>query len=177
MNVALRTAGDPRALASAVRGEVSRLDPELPVTKLRTMEQVLDSSLAPRRLSMWLLTVFATAALLLAALGIYGVMAYAVTRRTREIGIRMALGASRAGVLRSVVGEGMKLVAFGLIGGVAASLALTRLMAKMLYGVSATDPLTFTVVAMLLCAVSLAANVVPARRAAGVDPMSALRHD
>src|SRR5439155_1068217 len=172
MNAALRTAGDPRAHASAVRGEVSRLDPELPVTKLRTMEQVLDGSLAPRRLSMWLLSAFASAALLLAALGIYGVMAYAVTRRTREIGIRMALGASRAGVLRGVVTEGMKLVTFGLIGGIAASLALTRLIATMLYGVSPTDPLTFAAVALLLSLVALAANLVPARRAASVDPMS-----
>jgi putative ABC transport system permease protein len=177
MNLALRAAGDPLALASAVRREVSLLDPELPVTKLRTMQQILDGSLAPRRLSMWLLTVFALAALLLAALGIYGVMAYAVTLRTREIGIRMALGAQRANVLLMVLGQGMKLVAAGVIAGVAASLALTRLMASLLYGVSPADPPTFAAVALLLVAIALVAQFPPARRAVSVDPTVALRHE
>ncbi len=177
MNLALRAAGDPLALASAVRREVSLLDPELPVTKLRTMQQILDGSLAPRRLSMWLLTVFALAALLLAALGIYGVMAYAVTLRTREIGIRMALGAPRASVLRMILGQGIKLVAAGVIAGVAASLALTRLMASLLYGVSPADPPTFAAVALLLVSIALLAQFPPARRAVSVDPAVALRHE
>jgi putative ABC transport system permease protein len=177
MNLALRAAGDPLALASAVRREVSLLDPELPVTKLRTMQQILDGSLAPRRLSMWLLTVFALAALLLAALGIYGVMAYAVTLRTREIGIRMALGAPRASVLQMVLGQGMKLVAAGVVVGVAASLALTRLMVSLLYGVSPADPPTFAAVALLLVSITLLAQFPPARRAVSVDPAVALRHE
>ena len=147
------------------------------MTKLRTMQQILDGSLAPRRLSMWLLTVFALAALLLAALGIYGVMAYAVTLRTREIGIRMALGAQRASVLRMVIGQGMKLVALGVIIGLAASLALTRFMASLLYGVSATDPLTLAAVALLLTSIALLAQFAPARRAVTVDPTFALRHE
>ncbi len=177
MNLALRTSGDPLALANAVRREVAQLDPELPVTKLRTIQQILDNSLASRRLSMWLLTVFALAALLLAALGIYGVMAYAVARRTREIGIRMALGAQRADVLGMILGQGMKLAAFGLSIGLAASLALTRLMTSLLYDVKPTDPLTYTAVALLLISIALAANFAPARRAVSVDPTVALRHD
>jgi ABC-type antimicrobial peptide transport system permease subunit len=144
------------------------------VTKLRTIQQILDSSLDPRRLSMWLLTVFALAALLLAALGIYGVMAYAVARRTREIGIRMALGAPRADVLGMFLGKGMKLVASI---GLAASLAFTRLMTSLLYDVKPTDPLTYAAVALLLISIALAANLAPARRAASVDPTVALRHD
>jgi predicted permease len=177
MNLAMLTSGDPLALSGAVRGEVRRLDPELPVTKIRTIRQILDSSLAPRRLSMWLLTVFALAALLLAALGIYGVMAYAVARRTREIGIRMALGAQRPNVLRMVLGQGMKLVAFGVAIGLGASLALTRLMTSFLYDVKPTDPLTYAAVALLLILIALAANFAPARRAVSVDPTVALRHE
>jgi putative ABC transport system permease protein len=177
MNLAMRTSGDPLALANAVRREVARLDPELPVTKLRTIQQILDSSLAPRRLSMWLLTVFALAALLLAALGIYGVMAYAVARRTREIGIRMALGAQWVNVLGMIMGQGMKLVAAGLALGLAASLALTRLMTSLLYDVKPTDPLTYAAVALLLILIALAANFAPARRAVSVDPTVALRHE
>jgi putative ABC transport system permease protein len=177
MNLATRTSGDPLALANAVRREVAQLDPELPVTKLRTIQQILDNSLAPRRLSMWLLTVFALAALLLAALGIYGVMACAVARRTHEIGIRMALGAQRANVLGMVLGQGMKLVAFGVAIGLAASLALTRLMMSLLYEVKPTDPLTYAAVALLLISIALAANFAPARRAVSGDPTVALRHE
>jgi putative ABC transport system permease protein len=177
MNLAIRTSGDPLALAGAVRREVAQLDPELPVTKLRTAQQILDSSLGPRRLSMWLLTVFALAALLLAALGIYGVMAYAVARRTREIGIRMVLGAQRPNVLRMILGQGMKLVAAGVTIGLAASLALTRLMTSFLYDVQPTDSLTYAAVAALLILIALAANFAPARRAVRVDPTVALRHE
>jgi putative ABC transport system permease protein len=126
---------------------------------------------------MWLLTVFSLAALLLAALGIYGVMAYAVARRTHEIGIRMALGAQRADVLGMIMGQGMKLVAFGVAIGVAASLALTRLMTSLLYDVKSTDPLTYAAVALLLILIALAANFAPARRAVSVDPTVALRHE
>jgi putative ABC transport system permease protein len=177
MHLAVRTSGDPLALANAVRREVARLDPELPVTKLRTIQQILDNSLSPRRLSMWLLTVFALAALLLAALGIYGVMAYAVARRTHEIGIRMALGAQRVNVLGMIMGHGMKLAAAGLAIGLAGSLALTRLMTNLLYDVKPTDPLTYAAVALLLILIALAANFAPARRAVSVDPTVALRHE
>jgi putative ABC transport system permease protein len=177
MNLAMRTAGDPLALANAVRAEVAKLDPELPVTKVRSMEQILESSLASRRLSMWLLTVFALAAVLLAALGIYGVMAYAIARRTREIGIRMALGARRASVLGMVLRQGMKVVLLGVAAGLGASLALTRVMSGLLYGISATDPATFACVTALLISIALAAHVVPTRRAVKVDPSVALRHE
>jgi len=177
MNLAMRTAGDPLALGHAVRGEVSRLDPELPVTKMRTMQQILDGSLAPRRMSMWLLTAFAVAALLVAALGIYGVMAYTVARRAREIGIRMALGARRGDVVRMVLGQGLKLVAFGLAIGLAGSLALTRIITSLLYGVGAADPVTYGAVAALLISVALAAHFAPVRWAVSVEPAVALRHE
>ena len=177
MNLALRTAGDPLGLANAVRGVVAGLDPELLVAKVRTMEQILEGSFAPRRLGMWMMTVFATAALLLAALGIYGVMTYAVERRTREIGIRMALGAQRATVLVTVLRHGMTLVMLGLIIGLAASLALSRLMTSLLYDVGPADPLTYTSVVLLLILIALIAQVAPARRAANVEPVVSLRQD
>ena len=141
------------------------------------MNEVIADSLAPRRFSMILLDAFAVVALLLASLGLYGVISYLVGQRTHELGIRLALGAQRKDVLRLVLSHGMKMVLGGVVLGLVAALGLTRLLAKMLYGVSATDPATFTVIALLLTAVALLACFVPARRATKVDPLVALRYE
>jgi putative ABC transport system permease protein len=142
-----------------------------------TMEQLLSQSVSGRRFNMLLLTVFAVAALVLAAVGIYGVMSYSVSQRTHEIGIRMALGARTSEVLKLVIRHGMFLTLAGLAVGFVASLLLTQLMSSMLFGVTATDPITFAAVSLLLAGVALGACFVPARRAAKVDPMVALRHE
>jgi ABC-type antimicrobial peptide transport system permease subunit len=139
------------------------------------MEQVLAQSIAPRRFSMMLLTVFSVVALALASLGIYGLMSYVVAQSTREIGVRMALGAEVSDVLKLVLGQGMKLALVGVALGLVASLVLTRMMKTLLFGVSATDPLTFAAIALLLTGVALLACWLPARRATNVDPMIALR--
>jgi ABC-type antimicrobial peptide transport system permease subunit len=141
------------------------------------MDSIISDSLASQRFSMAVLGVFATLALALASVGIYGVISYLVGQRTQEIGIRIALGAKRSDVLRMVLGDGMKMTLIGVGIGLAAALGLTRLMASLLFGVSATDPLTFTAVAMLLSVVALAACYIPARRAMRVDPMVALRYE
>ncbi|MGH9768636.1 MAG: ABC transporter permease [Blastocatellia bacterium] len=170
-----RTAADPANLAAAMRREIASVDADLPVYDVRTMNQVIAESVARRRFTMWLLTIFAITALSLAALGLYGVLSYAVTQRTREIGVRMALGGRRRDVLRLVVGQGMSLALAGALAGLIASLALSRLMKSLLFGVSPSDPLTFVVVALLLTMVALVACWIPARRATKVDPMIALR--
>jgi predicted permease len=172
-----RTVADPASLAAALRREIAAVDTDLPVYDVRTMNQVTAESVAQRRLTMGLLVIFAAAALLLAALGLYGVLSYAVTQRTREIGVRMALGGRRLDVLRLVVWQGMKMAMIGALAGLIASFALTRLMKGLLFGVSASDPLTFIVVASLLTIVALAACWIPARRATKVDPIVALRRD
>jgi predicted permease len=170
-----RTTADPSSLAAAMRREIAAIDVDLPVYDLRTMNQVIAESVAQRRFTMGLLVIFAFAALGLAALGLYGVLSYAVTQRTREIGVRMALGGRRLDVLRLVVGQGMKMAMIGALVGLLASLALTRLMKGLLFGVSASDPFTLAAVVSLLTIVALVAALVPARRATKVDPMVALR--
>ena len=174
MALVIRTAGNPVALASAVRREVQALDRDQPVYNVRTMEEVLATSLGTRRVAVQLFTVFAAAALLLSALGIYGVMAYSVTQRTQEIGIRMALGAQKIDVLSMVVRQGMMLAIIGIAVGITGALGLTRLMANLLFGVQATDPMTFGAISLLLALVALLACYLPARRAARLDPMNAL---
>lgn len=164
-------------VADAVRSAVRRLSAEHVMFGVQTMDEIISKSLATRKVSMVLLGVFAMLALGLASIGIYGVISYLVGRRTQEIGIRLALGAERADVLRLIVGEGMKMAAVGLCIGFAAAFALTRLMAGLLFGVSATDPLTFAAVAILLTLVALAACYIPARRAMRVDPIVALRYE
>jgi putative ABC transport system permease protein len=181
MAVVLKGAGDPSGLADGLRQGVAAIDPNVPVTSVRSMEAVLDESLAPRRFNLVLLVAFACVALVLAAVGIYGVLSYWVTQRTREIGIRMALGAQASDVFRLVVFQAMSVVAVGLGIGVLGALALARALSSalpgLLFGVSAADPLTFSLIALLLTLVSLAACYVPARRAAKVDPGVALRYE
>jgi predicted permease len=174
-NLVVRTVSDPRNLAVAVRKEVMAIDPNQPVANVRTMEELMAGSVAQSRYRTRLLSGFSVIALVLSAVGIYGVMSYAVSQRTREIGLRMALGARRRNVLSLVVGRGMKLVVIGVAAGIAAALAVTRVMENLLYGVSATDPLTFLAVALILMSIALLACLVPACRAANIDPMDALR--
>jgi putative ABC transport system permease protein len=177
MTVALRTSGDPSSYVAAVRKEAQALDGNLAVANVQTMERLVSDSIAAPRFLLLLLGSFACVALLLAGLGIYGVMAYSVAQRTQEIGIRIALGSQARDVLRLVVGEGMKLALVGVGIGLAASFGLTRLMSKLLFGVSPTDPLTFAAILVLLLLIALLACWVPARRATKVDPIVALRAD
>ncbi|HZS06491.1 MAG TPA: FtsX-like permease family protein [Blastocatellia bacterium] len=160
----------------AVRSRVAGLDRDVLVSNVWTVDRLVSVSLTGPRFNLLVLGSFAVVALLLASVGIYGVIAYSVAQRTREIGIRMALGARSSDVLRLVVGQGMVLTLIGVAIGVAAAFGLTRLMASLLFGVGATDPLTFALVALLLTGVALLACYLPARRAARVDPMMALRH-
>lgn len=177
MTFVLRTESDPHMLAGAVRNAVQQVDKNQPLFDVTTMDEVIANSLAPRRFKMLLLGLFALLALALAAVGIYGVIAYFCSQRTHEFGIRLALGAERKDILKLVVGQAFKLTFAGVAIGVAGALALTRFLSSLLYGVKATDPLTFIAVSLLLIAVSLLASYIPARRAAKVDPMVALRHE
>ncbi|MEK6322886.1 MAG: ABC transporter permease [Acidobacteriota bacterium] len=177
MSLAIRTGSRPENLIAAVRGQVREIDPDLPVTRVMPMTEVVSRSVWQPRLYTALFGVFAAVALILATVGIYGVMSYSVTQRTREIGLRIALGAQRQDVLKLVVGQGIVLASIGVVVGLAAALALTRLMSSLLFGVTATDPITFVAVSVLLAGVALAACFVPARRAAKVDPMVALKYE
>ena len=177
MTIVLRAEKDPLQLVAAVRSELRQMDPEQPMAAISTMDDLLAGSLARSRFTMLVLGVFAALALVLASVGIYGVIAYSVTQRTQEFGIRMALGANQRDVLRLVLGQGTRLAFLGIGLGVAAALVVTRLMATLLYGVSATDPLTFTAVALLLALVALGACYIPARRATRVDPIVALHYE
>jgi predicted permease len=175
MTVALRGSMDPSAMVTAVKDELRNLDPDLPMYYVRTMEQRVDESLARRRFLMLLLGCFASIALILATIGIYGVMAYLVNQGTREIGIRIALGASQRNILSLVVRRGMALALSGVTIGLAAAFLLARLIRSLLFGVEATDPITFAAISLLLFLIALLASYVPARRATRIDPMVSLR--
>jgi putative ABC transport system permease protein len=175
--LAVRAKSDPLSLTAAIRNEVQTLDREQPIARVATMEQLLADSLGRSRFVTLLLAIFASVAMLLAAVGVYGVMSYSVSQRTHEIGIRIALGARPTNVLRLVVRQGMTIALIGVFVGVAAALLLTRFLSTQLYGISATDPLTFTAITLVLIGVALAACAVPARRATKVDPMVALRYE
>jgi putative ABC transport system permease protein len=177
MTLVLRSPSPAEPLIAAVQREVSAVDREQPISNVRTMRQVVAASIAGRASATALLGAFAALALLLALIGIYGVMSYAVTQRTHEIGIRMALGARASDILRLVIRQGMTLAIAGLGVGLPASLALTQLMKGMLYGVSAADPLTFVAAGIVLMLVALLATLLPARRAMKVDPVVALRDE
>jgi predicted permease len=175
--VYLRTTADPGLLGEAVRSEVQHVDPTIPVFDVRTMDFIVSAFLAERRFALELLGIFAAVALLLASIGIYGVMTYTFSRRTNEIGIRIAMGAQRSDILRLAVGEGALVVAVGVVAGLAGSAVMTRFLQSMLFDVKATDPLTYGAIAGLLTAVTLLACLVPAHRATRVDPLTALRHE
>ena len=177
MVVVARTKTDPMLLATEVKNQALAVDKDQPVSNVRSMEQIISDSISQQRFSMLLLGLFALVALILAAMGIYGVMSYTVTQRTHEIGIRMALGASGGDVLKLVVRQGMMLAIIGVSTGLGAAFALTRLMSSLLYSVSATDPITFIVIPLILAGIALAACALPARRATKVDPCIALRYE
>jgi len=177
MEIVIRSSAAPASLVSAVRQRVHSLDPEIPVSQVQTMEEVVASSVSSWRFNMFLLGGFALLALALAMIGTYGVLAHSVSRRTQEIGIRMALGALPADILRLILGEGLRLIVIGLAIGLAGALSLGRVLSSLLYGVKASDPGTFLCVASLLTLIALAACYIPARRAAGVAPMVALRYE
>ena len=168
---------DVRLSDHHVQREILAVDGQLPVSQIRTMEQVLSESTARQNFNMLLLSIFAGLALLLAAIGIYGLMSYTVEQRTQEIGIRLALGAGRGDMLKLVLRQGMLLAGIGVVIGLAAAFGLTRLLASLLFGVKATDPLTYAAVAVVLISVALFATYVPARRATRIDPLVALRYE
>ncbi|HEY6051891.1 MAG TPA: FtsX-like permease family protein, partial [Thermoanaerobaculia bacterium] len=175
--LAVRTDGDPARFAGPIRDAIASIDRNVSVSEVATMDDIVAHSNSRARFYLLLLGSFAAVAVVLAALGIYGVMSYSVSRRFHELGIRMALGAERGDLVRLVVGEGMRVAAAGTAVGLAGAFAVTRLMSSLLYGVRATDPVTFAGVAALLAAVAFAASWIPARRATRVDPLTALRHD
>jgi putative ABC transport system permease protein len=176
-DLAIRTSGGTSNLVGSVREIIREVDPDQPISNIATMSEVLGDEAAPRRMGMIMLAAFAGLALLLASLGIYGVLAYFVNQHTNEIGVRMALGATQRNILGLVLKKGMGLTLLGVGIGLAASFALTRLMSSLLFGVKASDPLTFVAVPLLLAAVALLACLIPARKATKVDPMIALRYE
>ena len=177
MSLVVRASSRPSALVSAISGAVHEVDREQPVLDVVSMDDILVDSVSHQRFNMLLLSAFSGLALLLAAIGIYSVLAYSVRRRMREIGVRMALGAQRGDILRMILGQGTRLALVGTGIGIAVSFGLTRLIANQLFGVTATDPVTFLSVAVLIVLVALAACYIPARRAMRVDPVTALRYE
>jgi putative ABC transport system permease protein len=177
MNLIVRATNDPRNLARSLQQEVQSLDKDIPVYRIKTLEQYLGVAVAQPKFNAMLLGLFAALALLLTAIGLYGVMAYSVIQRTQEIGIRMALGAQNVDVLKMVLRQGLRMTAIGLALGLATAYALTRFMQSLLFGVKASDPLTFVVIALLLTCVAILACYIPARRATKIDPMIALRYE
>jgi predicted permease len=174
-DLAVRTQSDPLRLVNAVRSQVLAVDRDQPVSRVRTMEDIVNTSIGRRRLTMLLLGVFAGVALLLAVVGIYGVIAYTIAQRTQELGIRRALGAREGDIVRLLISQGLGLTLAGVALGIGGALALTRLMNSMLFHTSATDPATFGGIALLFVLVALTASYIPARRATRIDPMAALR--
>ena len=177
MRVALRTKGDPAAMTESVREAIQAIDPDLPLAKVSTLTTLVDDSMSQPRFSVFLLGSFGVLALLLASIGMYGVISYSVLQRTQEIGIRMALGAQRRNVFGMVLGQGARLAGLGIGIGFVTALGVTRLLASFLYGVGPTDPLTFAAVSLLLLGIALLACYLPARRAMRVDPMVALKYE
>ena len=177
MTIVVKGNGDPNQLIAAARNQVRSLDPDQPIYNIRTMDEIRGDSVAPQRLNLTLLSIFAGIAFVLAIVGIYGVMSYAVTQRTHEIGIRMAIGAQPRDVFRMILGQGMFLTIIGMAAGLLGAFALTRLMATMLFSIKPTDPITFGVVALILVAVALLACYIPGRRATKVDPVNSLRYE
>jgi len=175
VDLGVRTSGNPMGMVAAVRAQVAAVDRDQPVSDIQTMEQVIDESLGQRRLTLLLLALFAGVALALAMLGIYGAIAYSVLQRTQELGIRRALGAQHADILRLVLRQGLTLAVAGVALGCGGAFALTRLMKTLLFQMNTADPATYLAVALLFVAVALIASYVPARRASKVDPMAALR--
>ena len=173
----IQTAADPLALAQVVRKEIRALDPGIAVSDFRTMDQLLDSSAGPRRFSTVLLSIFAALALLLAVIGIYGIMSWSVAQRTQEIGIRLAVGADSTGIFKLILGRGLKLSTAGLVIGLAATFALTRILAGQLFEISPHDPWVLTIVSIVMLSVTAAACYLPARRATEVDPITTLRSE
>src|ERR1700691_4941893 len=171
------TPGAPPLQTAALRSALAEIDPNQPLVKVRTMEENMATTVAQPRFRTWLIGILAMLALVLAAVGVYGVMSYTVTQRTSEIGVRVALGAQPRDVFRIIVGEGLRLALFGVGVGLVAALVLTRLLQSFLFGISAYDPLTFIAVSLLLTLVAVAASYFPARRATRVDPMIALRYE
>jgi putative ABC transport system permease protein len=177
MGFVVRSSGDPKEITAAMKGVIASIDPDQPITAVRSMDEYLSDALAQRRLSILLLGLFAGVATLLAGIGIYGVMAYAVSQRSHEIGIRMALGAEPSHVLRMVVADGMRLAAAGLVIGLGCSFFVLRYLKSQLYGIRASDPLTLGCVVAGLALIAAAACYFPARRATKVDPLVALRYE
>jgi predicted permease len=177
LTLVARATSEPHRVISAVTDAVHQVGPDVPVLEVLSMDEVIAKSVSPQRFNVWLLSSFAGLALLLAAVGIYGVLSYTVRRRVREIGIRMALGATGSDVLKLVVSDGMKPILVGVAIGLAAALALSRLISSLIFGVRPTDPLTFSAVAVLLVAVGIVANIVPAYRATRIEPVRTLRDE
>ena len=176
MSLVVRTSGPPLNLAQALRQEVQRLDSDLPLDQITTMDRLIDESVSSERFSVFMLSAFASLALVLGAVGIYGVMSCTVNQRIHELGVRVALGADSSDVWRTVMQRGMRLTLLGLALGIVGALALTRVLSGMLFEVSATDPLTFLGVTAFIMVVALAACIMPARRATAVDPIEVLRN-